>query len=210
MRRVRLTLVVLACLACAASPIARAQTIDTEDGRSASDDGYRPFLLSLGVGPSILFSDTIRGPFDPSTGSSLSLGTGTGFMTALDIGGHFGRVDEHPGFFLAASTAWQTAPGFSLRGGARLGFDIQVARFEEADVTLLVTPSIMAGVALVGGAQGIGGPWFMAALDVDTDFRVVLLDGRLGLWVRPVSSDWQFAQFFTWRWNLLIGAEVRL
>lgn len=164
--------------------------------------GARPLLLSLGLGPSELFSNTFT-RWDPYGFSTVRL-QGTGFMLSVDVGGHMIPVNEHPGLFLAGSIALMTGPVTGGRLGARLGFDIQVARFEDIDLSLLVTPSILAGLAVV---DPIG---ILIDIEVAADVRALLLDGLLGVWIRPIASDMQFLGYFTWRWNFLLGVDVRL
>lgn len=194
---------VAACVVAVANPaLAQVAGLGATERAAEVDTDERPFLLSLGIGPTVVFSNTLTrcaDPFSPCTSQ-----TGTGFLVSLDVGGHLARVDEHPGLFLAGSAAFTPGPVFGGRFGARLGFDIQIARFEDPDVSLLVTPSILAGIAL---ADQLG---FLVALEVAGDVRVVLLDGHLGIWVRPIGSDMQFLQYFTWRWDFLAGAELRL
>lgn len=50
-------------------------------------------------------------------------------------------------------------PGARLALGARLGLDIQNLRLEDADISFLVMPSVLAGIAIV---VDLGGPIFIA------------------------------------------------
>lgn len=203
---VRGRLVVAVCttalIALTSSAAAQVAGLGATERAASIDTGERPFLLSLGIGPTVVFSNTWHRCTDPF--SPCESQTGTGFLVSLDVGGHLTRVDEHPGLVLAGSAAFTPGPVFGGRFGARLGFDIQIARFEDADVSLLVTPSILAGIAL---ADQLG---LLVALEVAGDVRVVLLDGHFGIWVRPIGSDMQFLQYFTWRWDFMAGAELRL
>lgn len=166
----------------------------------------RPFFLSLGVGANFLFSNTCRPPDCGVYRPDGNAVTGAGAWVGAEVGGNVLPVEEHPGLRLTGSAAMSIGPAYGWRFGARLSFDIQLLRLEDADVALLLTPSVLAGFAIV---VDLGGPFFIA-IEPAVDIHVLLFRGVFGLWLRPVAIDIQFMGPFTTRWNLVAGAELRL
>ena len=164
----------------------------------------RPFFASLGVGANFLFSNTYRLSCPPFPCQEPV--TGPGGWVGAEIGAHILPVDDHPGLLLTGTGAMSIGPAYGWRFGARLGFDIQVFRLEDADISFLVMPSVLAGLAIV---VDLGGPFFVA-IEPAVDLRVLFLRGMVGVWLRPIAIDMQFLGPFTARWNLVAGAELRL
>lgn len=185
---------------------AAAQVAVAERSPESVTAADRPFFLSLGGGANFLFSNTCH---PPSCGIYTSDGnavTGAGAWVGAEVGANVLPVDEHPGLRLTGSGAMSIGPAYGWRFGARLSFDIQLFRLEDADVSFLLTPSVLAGFAIV---VDLGGPFFIA-IEPALDIHVLLFRGVFGVWLRPVAIDIQFMGPFTTRWNLVAGAELRL
>lgn len=204
-RSIGVATIVLAGALAIAVPASAQVTVEGRSPESVTA-ADRPFFLSLGVGANFLFSNTCRPPdcgiYTPA-GNAV---TGAGGWVGVEIGAHVLPVDEHPGLLLTGSGAMSIGPAYGWRFGARLGFDIQLFRLEDADLSFLIMPSVLAGFAIV---VDLGGPFFVA-IEPAVDLRVLFLRGMLGVWVRPIAIDIQFLGPFTTRWNLVAGAELRL
>lgn len=138
------------------------------------------------------------GPF----GECRGVGVGASFSVALESGGYVLSFGSHPGLFVAGSFTLFAGELFGLRFGARMGLDFEVARFEgPLEARLLVSPSVLVGLS-VGTLDA------SFALELTGDVKLLLLEDRLSIWLRPFASDMQFAQFFSWRTSLLAGAAV--
>lgn len=137
---------------------------------SAADAQTRrsgPLFVSAGVGPFVYFS------WD------------TSFRLEGEFGWHPGGHDE--GFFIAGDFAFSIERRYAMvYGGIRLGGDIEV--FHNNDVTVLVTPSGLAGFGWIDLGDFYDGEGYLI-LQPTFQVDVALLERVLWVWARPVGFD---------------------
>lgn len=94
---------------------------------------------------------------------------------------------------------------FDVRGGA----DFEV--FDNGEMQLLVTPSLALGAAIIGTDTVLGSTTNGAFdLQISAQAELVLLEGLLGVWLRPLSFEIFIADGSAANYELLAGALVHL
>lgn len=146
--------------------------------------------------------------FDNQCGTYKNCARGVGGWLGAEIGGHVAPVDEHPGLFLTASVALYMGAAWAGRVGVRLGFDIQLYATEDAEIAVLLTPSVLAGFSLAW-LDANSGPYGLVVIEPALDVHVLLDRGAFGVWLRPGGFDLQFLGAFSARWNLVGGVQWR-
>jgi hypothetical protein len=144
---------------------------------SAEAQRRRPLYFGVGVGPYVVFDQ-------PSCCDDVL------FRVQAEFGWHVSGFDD--GFFLAAYTGLAFGDFFHFAGGLRLGGDIEV--YGNRDIALMLTPS-----GVVGGGF-FDYPWPEPANDLfgffllapAFDFKLLLANRLLQLWVRPLGFDFMF------------------
>jgi hypothetical protein len=197
------TLLFLASPAAAQEAVAVVEGDATADAASVPSSGGapltdRPFFVGGAIG----------GAF------GLNNGGGAAFSLEEDVGYRFfgfTLADNLDGAIWAGLSFGQSfASGFYLlqfdvRGGA----DLEV--FDNGELQLLVTPSLALGAAVVGVSTVLGDSTGGAFdMQISAQAELVLLEGLLGVWLRPLSFEFFINQNVGVNYELLAGALVHL
>lgn len=133
-----------------------------------------------------------------------------------EIGWHFSGDDT--GFFLEADAIATVGPDYWMfTGGLRLGGDIQV--HHDPHFHVLLRPNGLVGLgARDYDGDGKYGPIGHFLLQPAFDVRLVLADGLIAIWVRPVAFDFLFwfdhnspvhGADFTWSYQAMGGIDFQ-
>lgn len=149
----------------------------------------------------------------PSIDRPLRIGVGLGLGIGAAGGAQFVITEEVDyrflpseigNFFIGVALGEGIGSTFLFQGGVRAGYDFRI--FHENGIEILVAPEIVLGAAFAD-VQGVAG-WF--DLQIGAEGRVVLLDGLLGFWLRPLAFDIFIGERTFARYDLLAGASVQL
>ncbi len=178
-------------LTLALAPIASAQdattdttTSDTATTDTAASDGAgggsltaRPLFFGVGLGFIAGFSGGISFRLTEHVGYRfIGFDLGSGLELALWAALGLGQAFGDGGFYL-------------LDFNGVFGADLEV--WDGGDMQLVVTPMLGLGGAAVGVTNGLGGSRAEGAfhLQFAAQAQLVLLDGLLGVWLRPLVFD---------------------
>ena len=164
--------------------------------------------MQLGVTPPRFFvGGGLGGSFQITDDPGLKLEQSFGYRFAtISLGS---ALDAH---VFGAGLLQQTfGPSAAYNFGARTGVDFEV--LDNPGFSLLITPLLSAGVAILDfeGAQRYGsGTEAALALEAAAQVEVVLFDGALGVWLRPVGVDYYVRDGAFVNYDIMIGANARL
>jgi hypothetical protein len=176
----------------AAAPAARAQ--DTAAGDPAATPAAsgaitldRPWRIGLGVG--------------------LGVGGagGASFLVTQELDYRFAPGD-FGAFFLGGQLGEAIGRTAVFHAGVRFGYDFRVFHDAGSGIELLVAPEIVIGGAFAD-AQGLRG-WFDIQLGAEA--RLILVEGLLGVWLRPLAFDIFIGDATAARYDLLAGASIQI
>ena len=148
------------------------------------EETARPFYVSLGLGP----------------------------VVRLDGGAALARIEEQAGLhfdgvprngFIGVVLSEDVGDAFRLRIGVRADWDLEL--LHTPDVAIQLSPSL----ALCFALDVIGGATF-GYFDPELTFaiRVLLLQGFLGVWLRPAVIDVMIGEVVYASYAALLGADV--
>lgn len=172
----------LALVILMAAPTALAQTTAAEPTTSPADTIERPVRIGLGVG--------------------LGVGGGISFLITEEVDYRF-LPSELGSMFVGLALGEGIGNAFLFQAGVRAGYDFRLFRSEDLEV--LVAPQIVLGAAFAD-VQGLAA-WF--DLQIGVEGRVVLLDGLLAIFLRPLAFDFFIAENTFVRYDLVAGASVQ-
>ncbi|MGF1466045.1 MAG: hypothetical protein ACFCGT_07915 [Sandaracinaceae bacterium] len=141
-------------------------------------------------------------------GAAIGFGNATDFFRINEaFGYHFAPIGIHPGFWIALDLAQNLRSNVRLfEFGARFGFDIVLLTTQS--LALILAPNVATGFGLfVVDFGGIGrGDSAGFVLQPASTARLVFLEGRLSVWVRPLAFDIFIGDFTEVWYNVLGGA----
>ncbi len=195
---------VAACLILCCATTAEAQsaedqahTADADDApppqtRASSRHDERRFYAAAGLGFSF----------------GLNSGSNTKFKLTQEVGYHFLPFGDHPGVFGAITLGESFIQYSILQFCARIGIDFLVV--EWGDLTILLAPSAASGLGLYVIPSSVIGTETRGYFDIQIagDVKVLVGDGGLGFWLRPVSLDFFVNGLVLTRYDVLLGAQI--
>lgn len=164
----------------------------------------------------------------PAAGGSLTdrplfFGAGLGFIAGFNGGVSF-RLTEHVGYrfigfdlgsglelalwgALGLGQAFGDYGFYLLDFNGVFGADLEV--WDGGDMQLVVTPMIGLGGAVAGVSNGIGGTNAEGAFHIQfaAQAQLVLADGLLGVWLRPLAFDGYVRDGGFGAYSLLAGVD---
>ncbi len=173
--RIGLAAAVVLSMASVASAQDEAAAVEVTGSAAA-----RPFYVGLGIG----------GVFGVSGGAGSGM-----FRIEEDIGYHVWATGSHPGLFVGLLANQAFRSGYLWADiDARVGFDFNV--YDWGSGQLLVTPSVALGVALSHftmtdpfTGQETSDTVALFDMILAGELRVVLVDGLLSIWFRPIGLE---------------------
>jgi hypothetical protein len=180
---------------------ASAQDVAPEDVGVSSNAAARgmldrPLFVSAGLGPSITFD-----------GGKVQL------KIQEEVGYHLLAFGDHPGLFASLSLAQSFVDFVVLQFDARVGADLLLAQIGN-DMALVATPSIALGAGIFiasysdpfgGNASSTDGAF---NVQLAADVKLVLMEGLLAIWLRPIGLDIFIKDNSSVRYDILAGAQI--
>lgn len=155
--------------------------------RAEAQDRPRDFFVGGGLGFAVGFEG------------------GAFFRLEEDVGYHVLHAGEHPGLYVVGTFVQDIGNAAALAFSARAGFDVLL--WHNDDLAIVLNPSLALGVGVL-----VGGPEAAAAffLHPGVEGAVVLLDGLLSLWWRPLGFDVFIRDGGFGAYTMTFGANVNL
>ncbi|MDQ3036715.1 MAG: hypothetical protein M3Y87_30260 [Myxococcota bacterium] len=148
-------------------------------------------------------------------GGSLTITDNPGFKLEESFGYRFATISMGNALnahIFGAGLLQQTfGPSAAYNFGARTGADFEV--INTPGFALLITPMVSAGVAILNfeGQQRYGeGTEAALALEAAAQAEFVLMNGALGVWIRPVGVNYYVRDGAFVNYDMMIGVNARL
>lgn len=178
-----------------AAGAADAQDAPAGGAAPAADTGRRMYV-GFGLGPAISVQ-----------------GGGALFKLEQSIGVHVMPVNQHPGLFVGGALGESfRSGGTRFQFGGRVGFDAQV--FTNGDLSLLIAPMVTVGGTLYSyrytdpfGGGTTRDTYGAFNLGFAGEVRLVLAQGRVTVWSRPLGFDIDIRDGSAAYYDFLFGAN---
>jgi hypothetical protein len=148
-------------------------------------------------------------PFFVSAGLGLVVGLRGGnaqFGLEEAFGFHVLPVNEHPGLFVALALNESFVDTVVLEATARTGFDLQL--FASGDLAIRATPYVGLGAGVVIADTPAGNQTLGAFdLQLGAEARLVLAQGSVEIWLRPLAFDFLIRDGGSERYTLMAGVQ---